>query len=122
MTDAQYPPRPRLVTLRRSVLLDAARRCNTVIAMALCGRLTPRAVVRRAAGEAHARDRRAAAQARLAGAAVDAELVLVGPPPPGAADVIADARPAPPDRSVEHSDDRLAEPVGLGRRRVAAAL
>src|SRR5204863_372103 len=56
------------------------------------GLLAARTVVGRAAGQARAGDRRAAAPARLAGAAVDAELLLVRPAPPRAADVVAEAQ------------------------------
>src|SRR5437867_1617093 len=74
-------------------------------------RLAAWAEVRRAAGAADAHDGGAAAAARLAGAPVDAELVLVLAGQPLAADVIADRRAAPRDRAIQHGRDRPPQPV-----------
>src|SRR5262245_46316700 len=76
--------------------------------------LTGRAVVRRPAGEALDRDRRAAARARLAVAAVGGELVLEAAGEAGSADVIADRAAAGFYRPGEHLLDGIAQAVGLG--------
>src|SRR5436309_736813 len=77
--------------------------------------------MRRAAGQAGARDGAAATPARLAGATVDAELVLILALQPRAADVIADARAALLDGVRQHCGDGLAQAAGLGGTQVLAA-
>ena len=77
--------------------------------------LTFRAIVRRAAGQACADEGGAAAHAGFAGAAVDAELLLVAAAQARAADVVADRRAAPADRPLQHRHDPLAQPLRLGR-------
>src|SRR5690349_6970126 len=85
--------------------------------------LATRAVVAGPAGEADALDPGAAGAARLAGPAVDGEVVLEPAAQAGPADVVADGRAAVLDRPGEHRLDRLAEPVRLGeRQRLALAL
>src|SRR5689334_1322799 len=69
--------------------------------------------MRRPAGKPDAPNRRAARRARLAGPAVDRELILEPAAQPGPADVVADGRAATVDRPGEHGLDRLPQPVGL---------
>src|SRR5205814_6873940 len=77
---------------------------------------------RRRAGEAGAPARGAARPARLAGPAVDGEIILEPAAQPRPADVVADGRAAVLDGPGEYRLDRVAEPVGLGeRQRLALA-
>src|SRR5262245_8231944 len=96
--------------VRRSFLVIADGRLLT----ADCFLLAFRTVVRGPPREADARDWRATARARLAGPAVDAELLLVAAALARAADVIADGRTAERNGPLQHLDHRPPKPLGLG--------
>ena len=57
-----------------------------------------------------------AAETRLAGAAVNATLVLIPAVAAVGMNVVADARATRGDRSLEHRDDGRSEPLALGTR------
>src|SRR5436309_7681042 len=78
--------------------------------------LTARAVVGAARAEHHTRDPRAAGGARLAAARVDAALALVLAVAPVRRHVVADARAARLDRTLEHAVQTGGDRVALAAR------
>src|SRR5438309_2313455 len=63
--------------------------------------------------QAHTLNERGARRTRLAGAAVDRELVLKSAAQPRPADVVADGRTAPLDRPRQHRLDRFPQTISL---------
>src|SRR5262249_54549226 len=82
--------------------------------------LTSRTIVGRAASQADALDGPPAIRTRFAGAAVDAEFLLILSLQAGAANVIADAGAALLDGPGEDFDDRIVQAPRLGGAEVAA--